>query len=66
MAAYVRAELFFGGSRAREGLRVIDSAAGKIPADRSVTSLALSTGPCRCEQPSSLPEPACQTRQRSA
>ncbi|HXL87444.1 MAG TPA: helix-turn-helix transcriptional regulator [Streptosporangiaceae bacterium] len=41
MAAYVRAELFFGGSRAREGLRVIDSAAGKIPADRCVTRLAL-------------------------
>lgn len=41
MAAYVRAELFFGGSRAREGLRAIDSAAGKIPADRSVTRLAL-------------------------
>ncbi len=40
MAAYVRAELFFGGSHAREGLRVIDSAAGALPADRHVAGLA--------------------------
>lgn len=41
MAAYVRAELFFDGTRARTGLRILDSAAASPPPERHTAMLAM-------------------------
>lgn len=41
MAAYVRAELFFDGARARTGLRILDSAAVSPPPERYTAMLAM-------------------------
>lgn len=41
MAAYVRAELFFDGARARTGLRILDTAAVSPPPERYTAMLAM-------------------------
>jgi transcriptional regulator with XRE-family HTH domain len=46
MSAYVRAELYFSGQHARNGLRVIDAATGPVPSTTDVPLLAMHGALC--------------------